>query len=42
MLGAFDCVVWAIGRAPMVEGIGLDRAGVRLDDSGHIAVDRFQ
>jgi glutathione reductase (NADPH) len=26
----------------MVEGIGLDRAGVRLDESGHIAVDRFQ
>jgi len=41
-LGAFDCVVWAIGRDPMVEGIGLDRAGVKLDDSGHIAVDRFQ
>ena len=42
MLGAFDCVVWAIGRDPKVEGIGLDRAGVKLDDSGHIAVDRFQ
>lgn len=41
-LGAFDCVVWAIGRDPMVEGVGLDRAGVKLDDSGHIAVDRFQ
>ena len=41
-LGAFDCVVWAIGRKPMVEGMGLDRAGVRLDESGHIAVDRFQ
>lgn len=41
-LGPFDSVVWAIGREPMVEGIGLDRAGVRLDDSGHIAVDRYQ
>ena len=41
-LGAFDSVVWAIGREPIVEGIGLDRAGVNLDDSGHIAVDRYQ
>jgi len=41
-LGAFDCVVWAIGREPMVEGIGLDRTGVQLDNFGHITVDRYQ
>lgn len=41
-LGPFDCVVWAIGREPMVENIGLDRAGVRLESSGHIAVDHLQ
>jgi glutathione reductase (NADPH) len=41
-VGPFDCVVWAIGREPMVEDIGLDRAGVRLDPSGHIAVDPLQ
>jgi glutathione reductase (NADPH) len=40
--GPFDAVLWAIGREPIVEGIGLDRAGVRLDASGFIAVDRFQ
>lgn len=40
--GPFDCVIWAIGREPMVEDIGLDRAGVRLDASGHIAVDPLQ
>lgn len=40
--GPFDCVVWAIGRDPMVEDISLDRAGVRLDNSGHIAVDPLQ
>ena len=40
--GPFDAVLWAIGREPIVEGIGLDRAGVQLDTSGFIAVDRLQ
>ena len=40
--GPFDCVVWAIGREPMLTGLNLDRAGVRLDASGHIAVDYLQ
>ncbi|MFM7707561.1 MAG: glutathione-disulfide reductase [Gammaproteobacteria bacterium] len=40
--GPFDAVLWAIGREPIVEGIGLDRAGVQLDASGFIAVDRLQ
>jgi dihydrolipoamide dehydrogenase len=34
-----DWVVIAAGRAPDVEGLGLDAAGVKLDDSGLIAVD---
>ncbi|NBW90820.1 MAG: glutathione-disulfide reductase, partial [Gammaproteobacteria bacterium] len=41
-LGPFDAIVWAIGREPIVEDIGLERAGVRLDDRGYIAVDRYQ
>jgi len=41
-VGPFDCAVWAIGREPMVEDMGLDRAGVSLDASGHIAVDSLQ
>lgn len=40
--GPFDAVFWAIGRDPIVEDLGLDRAGVRLDARGFIAVDRFQ
>jgi glutathione reductase (NADPH) len=40
--GPFDSVVWAIGREPIVADIGLDRAGVRLDNAGFIAVDRYQ
>ena len=41
-VGPFDCVVWAIGREPMLADLGLDRAGVRLGASGHIAVDHLQ
>jgi len=35
-----DRVLSAIGRVPNVEDIGLEEAGVKLDDSGFIAVDR--
>lgn len=41
-LGPYDCVIWAIGRDPVVDDLGLDRAGVHLDGRGFIAVDRFQ
>src|SRR5882762_8852045 len=30
-LTPFDCVLWAIGRAPTVEELGLERAGAKLD-----------
>ena len=41
-LGPFDCVVWAIGRGALVEHLGLDRAGVKLDSQGFIATDLYQ
>jgi glutathione reductase (NADPH) len=34
-----DCFLWAVGRLPNIEGLGLDAAGVALNDSGAIAVD---
>jgi dihydrolipoamide dehydrogenase len=34
-----DWVVIAAGRAPDVEGLGLDAAGVKLDEAGLVAVD---
>jgi glutathione reductase (NADPH) len=34
-----DCFLWAAGRLPNTEGLGLDAAGVALNDSGAIAVD---
>jgi glutathione reductase (NADPH) len=37
-----DCVLWAIGRTPCVEDIGLDAAGVKLDAYGYIDTDLFQ
>jgi glutathione reductase (NADPH) len=41
-LTPFDAVVWAIGRVPLVEGLGLERAEVALDEFGYIKTDKFQ
>ncbi len=38
----FDAVIWATGRAPNTQDLGLDKAGVELDQSGFIVVDKFQ
>ena len=38
----FDCLLWAIGREANTVGLGLDAAGVKLSESGHIAVDAYQ
>jgi len=40
-LGGYDALVWAIGRVPEVEALGLEAAGVRLD-AGFIATDKYQ
>lgn len=37
-----DCVLWAIGRSPEVEDLGLDRAGVKQNDEAQIVADDFQ
>ncbi|KAI9771334.1 MAG: Glutathione reductase [Geoglossum simile] len=42
VLEDLDTVLWAIGRSPQVEDLGLDRAGVNTTEKGHIAVDGFQ
>ncbi len=36
-----DQVMFATGRVPNVEGLGLDKAGIELGDNGEIKVDRF-
>ncbi|SHE82427.1 NADPH-glutathione reductase [Atopostipes suicloacalis DSM 15692] len=37
-----DLVLWATGRAPNVENIGLENVGVELNDLGFIKVDQYQ
>jgi glutathione reductase (NADPH) len=41
-LGGFDLVLWAVGRAPNTEELGLDEAGVYTDDDNFIIVDEWQ
>ncbi|NHA15740.1 glutathione-disulfide reductase [Thioalkalivibrio sp. XN279] len=40
--GGFDLLLWAVGRVPNTEGLGLDAAGVRTDEDGFIPVDEWQ
>jgi len=36
-----DCVMYATGRAPNTQGIGLEKVGVQLNKAGAIAVDEW-
>jgi glutathione reductase (NADPH) len=38
----FDCLLWAVGRTANVTGLGLERAGVAVDDCNYIVTDGFQ
>lgn len=40
--GAFDSVIWAVGRRPLTMGIGLESAGVTVDKRGFVVTDDFQ
>lgn len=35
-------IIWAIGRTPNVSGLNLDKANVKLNETGAIEVDKFQ
>ncbi|MFU8894887.1 MAG: glutathione-disulfide reductase [Gammaproteobacteria bacterium] len=41
-LGPFDTVLWAIGRKPNIEGLGLEHVGVRTDEHGFVPVNEWQ
>jgi len=41
-LTGFDCLIWAIGRAPNTADLNLSAAGVSVDDNGYIPTDKFQ
>jgi glutathione reductase (NADPH) len=40
--GAYDAVIWAVGRAPNVEELNLTAAGVEQDGYGFITTDEWQ
>lgn len=40
--GAFDAVLWAIGRGPNTQGLNLEATGVHTDAGGFVPVDDFQ
>ncbi|WP_394175240.1 glutathione-disulfide reductase [Thalassotalea litorea] len=37
-----DSVIWAIGREPATDNIGLVQAGINVDDKGYIPTDKYQ
>ncbi|WP_100658674.1 glutathione-disulfide reductase [Alteromonas flava] len=37
-----DCLIWAIGRSPATDKIGLENTDVKTDIRGHILVDKYQ
>jgi len=41
-MAGFDALIWAIGRLPNSEALGLAAAGVALDERGYIPTDPFQ
>jgi glutathione reductase (NADPH) len=42
VLGPFAAVLWAIGRQPNLESLGIERTGVARDARGALAVDKYQ
>ncbi|MET0009164.1 MAG: glutathione-disulfide reductase [Candidatus Thiodiazotropha sp. 6PLUC4] len=42
LIGRFEQLLWAIGRAPASNGLDLDNAGVVTDEHGYIPTDEWQ
>lgn len=40
--GPYECVLFATGRTPLTDGLGLPAASVAMDKSGFIQVDEYQ
>ncbi len=41
-MGGFDCLIWAIGREPLLDQLELAQANVEVDRRGFITTDEFQ
>jgi len=37
-----EAIIWAIGRSPETEGLGLENLGIETDKKGRIVVDKYQ
>ena len=42
VLGPFDALIWAVGRAPASMELGLEALGVAMDGWGHVLTDEYQ
>jgi glutathione reductase (NADPH) len=42
VLEDLDHLIWAIGRTPEVEDLGVDKVGLKQSEKGHIVVDEYQ
>ena len=40
--GSYDALLWAVGRVPNTEALGLDAIGMHIDDNGHVLTDGRQ
>ena len=40
--GGFDAVIWAVGRRPLSDSIGLEDLGVEIDQRGFITTNKYQ
>ncbi len=41
-IGAFECVLWAIGRLPNTADLGLENTDIATDDAGFVITDGYQ
>jgi len=41
-VSGFDTVLWATGRRPLTDQLGLEQAGVAMDAGGYVETDEFQ
>lgn len=40
--GPVDALIWAVGRAPNTQSLGLENAGVTVDNQGFVVTDKYQ
>ena len=41
-VSGFDTVLWATGRRPLIDQLGLEQIGIDVDENGYVKTDEFQ